>query len=86
MKVGPVIAARVKRLTKRPEQPYADYIEELVLHADLIELIVKYCDIMHNLSTLPMVKSGMHKRYHKSLVDIYGAIVQRMKAQHYIFS
>lgn len=46
------ISQAISMLTRREGQTYYDFIQNIVLHGDLISLIVKISDIQHNMSDL----------------------------------
>jgi len=67
---GDRVAEIVDLVSKPLGMPYSEFIDRVCTDADA--MLLKRCDIIHNLSTLPM-SHGMNDRYLKALHQIYEA-------------
>lgn len=60
------------------KETYWDYIARICRTDRVESLIVKYCDTMHNMTTLPL-NNSIHERYIKSLGLLYPELQKALK-------
>ncbi len=68
----------VDDLTRTEEGKYWEYLDKLIKEGRLESLLIKYCDMIHNISTLPL-NVGLHNRYTKAMNMLYPVLEKKIK-------